>query len=86
MSNVTIFFIGVWLIVALWSIIYWGNLAWFHTDKLKEKVVHHFTWPFTKEASFTFVVWMLRFNTLIFALSILVFGVIFVLAYLDILK
>ena len=62
----------VWFILFVYGIIYWGNLAWRHPDKLKEKAVQMYT-------SNTYV-WTMRILTLLMGLAILTVIVILLIA------
>ena len=82
--------IGFFVIIGIGSILYWGYLAWFHPDKLKEKLIKdaekRSTWPFSKTYSVDFAekhgVRMMRFNTLVGAVIILLFGIVTLLKIL----
>jgi hypothetical protein len=81
----TVFGLGFIILLA-----YWGNLAWFHPDKLKEKymkrVERNPDWLFFKGYSLRFSrkysIPMIRLVTLMGALMLLVSGILLVLGRL----
>ena len=87
MSRFEILWLGVWGILGILILIYWGNLAWFHPEKLKEKLMKRAErnpdWLFIKGYNLKFSkeygVWMIRFITLVGAVMILFSGFLFLL-------
>jgi hypothetical protein len=75
---------GTWGLLGLISCLYWGNLAWFHSDRLKGKLLKHAqrhpNWLFMKGWTLRFSdkygVLMIRFITLLGVLMILIVGVL----------
>jgi hypothetical protein len=67
--------------------LYWGNLAWFHSDELKIRLVEHAqrhpNWLFMKGYTLKFSdkygILMMRFTTLLGALMILIGGILLAL-------
>jgi hypothetical protein len=66
------------------TLMYWGNLAWFHPDKLKQKFMkdakRNPDWLFIKGYSLEFTekysILMMRLITLLGALSVLTVGIL----------
>jgi len=75
---------GTWGLLALMSLAYWGNLAWFHPDELKQRLMKDAQrkpdWLFIKGYSLKFTdrygILMIRFITLLGVLSILAMGIL----------
>ena len=94
MSRFEILWFGVWGTIGLLSLIYWGNLAWFHPDELKEKLMKHAErnpdWLFFKGYSLRFSkkygISMIRLITFTATLIILTSGVLIALQLLEIIK
>ena len=81
-------------LIFLSSIIYWGNLAWFHPDKLKTRLMkraqRHPDWLFLKGYSLKYSekngVLLFRLVTLVGTLILLVSGILVSLGLLGIIK
>ncbi len=94
MSQTDKIFISIWFLVLIAAISYWGNLAWFHPNKLKNKLIEEAKrkpdWLFMKGYSLKFTekyeILMMRFTTLAGALCILAFGILIVPRLLGIMK
>ena len=92
MSQFEILWFSVWGTLVTLYLVYWGNLAWFHPEKLKEKLLKRAQqnpdWLFIKGYSLKFSekygVLMLRLITLTGALMILISGMLFTLGRLGI--
>lgn len=75
---------GTWGFLGLISCLYWGNLAWFHSDQLKKRLMEHakrnpdwlFMKGYTLKFSDKYGVLMMRFTTLLGLLSILTIGIL----------
>ena len=78
MSQFEKLWFGTWGLIVIASIIYWGNLAWFHPDRLKKRLLddaqRHPDWLFIKGYSLKFTerygILMLRFTTLLVAFKV----------------
>jgi hypothetical protein len=78
---------GTWGLLGLISCLYWGNLAWFHSDKLKkmlmERARRHPDWLFMKGFTFKFSdkygILMMRITTLLGILTITIAGILITL-------
>jgi hypothetical protein len=78
---------GTWGLLGFISFLYWGNLAWFHSDKLKKRLMehaqHHPDWLFMKGYTLKFSdkygILMMRFTTLLVAIMILMGGILITL-------
>jgi hypothetical protein len=74
----------VFVLLFISVLIYWGNLAWFHSDELKQKLLkdaeRNPDWLFMKGYSVEFTekysILMMRLITLLGALSILTVGIL----------
>ena len=94
MSRFEILWFSIWGSLFVLSLVYWGNLAWFHSEKLKEKLMKRAQqktdWLFFKDYSLKFSnrygVSMIRLVTLVGALMILTTGILIVLQLLEIIK
>ena len=73
---------GTWVLLGIIACLYWGNLAWFHSDKLKKRLIEraqqHPDWLFIKDYTLIFSdaygIRMVRFITLVVALMLLFSG------------
>jgi len=90
MSRFEILWFGVWGTLFVLYLVYWGNLAWFHPEKLKEKLMKRARqnpdWLFFRSYSLRFSerhgISMMRLITLVGALMILTSGILIVLQLL----
>jgi hypothetical protein len=94
MSRFEMLWFGVWGTLFVIYLVYWGNLAWFHSEKLKEKLMKHAQqnpdWLFFKGYSLRFSerygISMIRLITLVGALMISAVAILIALQLLESIK
>ena len=94
MSNFEALWFGVWGTLGVLSLVYWGNLAWFHPEKLKEKLMKHaqqnpdllFFKGYSLKFSERHGISIIRLITLAGAFMIVVVGILIALQLLEIIK
>ena len=70
MNQVSMIFLGIWFVLLMVIIGYWGNLAWFHPETLKQRLKQN---PERQ----TDRVRLLRVVTLIGVLSLIILAIFF---------
>ena len=87
MSELLTVFVGIWLLFLAVMIGYWGNLAWFQPDTLKQRLIQTAERrPGNLESNTKFVerqgIFVMRIITFIGTLSILTLGIFIVFSLL----
>jgi hypothetical protein len=74
MNQIIMIFLGIWFVFLIVIIGYWGNLAWVHPDRLKQRLKQY-----AQRGPDRLLV--MRVVTLIGAISIIVLIIMFLLSF-----